>query len=330
VMLLLLEPAGRIVRFNKTCEQLTGYDDDEAVWGRPFWDVFIAGSDHALAQEAIAAAAAHAPVAEQELRWYTRSGDGLVVETRCTPILDGQGEWKLQLSGLDITERKRYLDELHASRARIVEAGDAERRRLERNLHDGAQQRLVSLSLALRLAQARMATDPQGASEILAGADAELGAALEELRELARGLHPAVLADRGLEAAIESLAERSTLPVTIDLDLDERLPPAVEVAAFYVAAESLTNIAKHAGATQARVHVTRDSSLAYVEVRDDGRGGATAGAGSGLDGLADRVAALHGRLEIDSPAGGGTTVRAIIPLPPAKTQRRRQNTSATV
>ena len=315
VMLLLLDTAGRVVRFNRTCERLTGYPDDETVWDRNFWEVFVDEADHERAKEAIAAAAGHKPLGEQELHWRSRSGEELVVATRCTPILDGQGEWKIQLSGLDLTERERYLDELRASRSRIVEAGDAERRRLERNLHDGAQQRLVSLSLALRLAQARVATDPDGAVEILNGAGAELNAALEELRELARGLHPAVLADRGLEAALDSLAERATLPVDLEVDLDCRLPLAVEVAGFYVVAESLTNVAKYALATRALVRVVRENGNAVVEVRDDGIGGAEVDAGSGLHGLTDRLAVLDGRLEIDSPRGGGTVVRAIIPIP---------------
>ena len=318
VMFLLLDSAGHVVRFNGTCEQLTGYPDDETTWGKPFWEVFVDPADHEHAREAIAAAAAHEPIGERELRWRSRDGEELVVATRCSPILDGQGEWKIQVSGLDLTERTRYLGELRASRARIVEAGDAERRRLERNLHDGAQQRLVSISLALRLAQSRITTDPSGATEILAGAGRELAAALEELRELARGLHPAVLADRGLEAALDSLAERATVPVDVELDLERRLPGAVEVAAFYVVAESLTNVAKYSHADRALVRVTCAHGLALVEVRDDGVGGAEVGAGSGLGGLADRLAALDGRLEIESPRGAGTVVRAIIPVSPSE------------
>jgi PAS domain S-box-containing protein len=217
-----------------------------------------------------------------------------------------------------LAERERHLEQLRASRARIVEAGDSERRRLERNLHDGAQQRLVALSIALRLAQARMTTDTEAASEILDDAGAELAAALAELRDLARGLHPAILTDRGLEAALKSLAERAPLPVDVEVDLNRRLPPAVEVGAFYVAAESLTNVAKHAAATRVRVALTCRDDLAIVEVRDDGRGGADTNGGSGLRGLDDRVAALGGRLEIDSVSGGGTTVRAILPAPPAE------------
>jgi signal transduction histidine kinase len=221
------------------------------------------------------------------------------------------------------------LSELRASRARIVEAGDAERRRLERNLHDGAQQHLVSLSIALRLAQARIATDPVAATEILDGASDELASALEELRELARGLHPAVLSDRGLEAALDGLAQRAPLPVEIETELDRRLPPAVEAAAYYLVAESLTNIVKHSNATQAHVRVICDDGLATVEVCDDGRGGADAEAGSGLRGLADRLAALDGQFAIASPLGKGTAVRAILPVPPSEDESPGRATDVT-
>lgn len=315
VIFLLVDASGRIVRFNSTCEELTGIVDDESVRGRLFWDVFMEPADHAAAQEMVGLLGSEVYVAEQKLRWRSRGRDGLVVATSGTSILDAQGVPHVLVCGLDVTERERHLEELRASRARIVDAGDSERRRLERNLHDGAQQRLVSLSLALRLAQGRVATDPDGAKEILEGAATELSAALAELRELARGLHPAVLADRGLEAALDSLAERAMLPVDVEVELETRLPAAVEVAAFYVVAESLTNVAKYARAERALVRVTSDGEVAVVEVRDDGVGGARVGPGSGLRGLTDRLAALDGRIEVDSPAGGGTVVRALIPLP---------------
>jgi PAS domain S-box-containing protein len=198
--------------------------------------------------------------------------------------------------------------QLAASRARIVQAGDAERRRLERNLHDGAQQRLVSLSITLRLAARRHQEDDE-----LLHADEELGHALEELRELARGIHPAVLTEYGLGPALDALAARATLPVDLDVELAERLPPAVEAAAYYVVAEALTNVAKYARASGARVHVFRNDGGAVVEVRDDGVGGAQE-SGSGLRGLADRVEALGGGLWLNSPPGAGTTLLAEIPV----------------
>ena len=204
-------------------------------------------------------------------------------------------------------------EELAASRARIVEAGDAERRRLERNLHDGAQQRLVATSLSVRLA-ANRAGDDQQLHAMLDRAGEELALALEELRELARGLHPAVLSDHGLNAALQTLADRAPVPVLVDVALDdERLPEPVEAAAYYVVAEALTNMAKHARASEARVRVQRADGHAVVEVADDGVGGADAKGGSGLCGLVDRVEALGGRLTVTSPAGAGTRLRAELP-----------------
>jgi signal transduction histidine kinase len=195
-----------------------------------------------------------------------------------------------------------------------VEAADDARQRLERNLHDGAQQRLVSLSLALRLAQAKLRDDPAGADQILAAAGDELTHALAELRELARGIHPAVLTDRGLPAALEALASRAPLTVELSTSLDERLPGPVEAAAYYVVAEALTNVAKYADATAVRVRAERNDGRVLVEVADDGVGGADPALGSGLRGLADRVEALDGRLDVESAEGAGTRVRAVIPV----------------
>jgi signal transduction histidine kinase/PAS domain-containing protein len=204
-------------------------------------------------------------------------------------------------------------EQLTASRARIVQAGDAERRRLERNLHDGAQQRLVTLSLSLRLALSKLRDDPAEAQQLLEASASELSFALEELRELARGLHPAILSDRGLGAALEALATRAPMPVELADVPPERLPPSVEAAAYYVVAESLTNVAKYAEARSAHVSVLRRDGIAIVEVEDDGVGGADASRGSGLRGLADRVEALEGRLVVTSETGRGTRVRAEIP-----------------
>jgi PAS domain S-box-containing protein len=205
-------------------------------------------------------------------------------------------------------------EQLTASRSRIVQAGDAERRRLERNLHDGAQQRLVALALALRLAQAKLPNDPSGAHELLDRASEELALGLEELRELARGIHPAILTDRGLAPALEALAARATVPVVVNGLPTERLPEPIEAAAFYVVAESLTNVAKYASAQSARVDLARNDGLLVVEVSDDGVGGADSAKGSGLRGLTDRVEALGGRLRVSSESGTGTTVRAELPL----------------
>jgi signal transduction histidine kinase len=210
-------------------------------------------------------------------------------------------------------ELQARLDDLRESRARIVQAGDAARRKLERDLHDGAQQRLVGLALDLRLAREKLEKDPKGAAQMLDDATAELARATEELRELARGIHPAVLSDRGLEAAVGSLAKRAPLPVRIESSLEARLPEPVEAAAYFVVSEALANVVKHSGADRAEVGIRRENGRLLVEVRDDGAGGANP-AGSGLRGLADRVAALDGSLEVNGQSSGGTVIRAEIPV----------------
>jgi signal transduction histidine kinase len=205
-------------------------------------------------------------------------------------------------------------EEMRASRARIVKAADAAREKLERNLHDGAQQRLVSVSLTLRLALTRFDSDAQDARELVTKAADELTQAIDELRELARGIHPAVLTGRGLGPALEALAARAALSVEVSADLEERLPAPVEAAAYYLVAESLTNATKYANATEVEVRVRRSNGLAHIEVVDDGIGGADPSRGSGLRGLADRVEALDGRLGIESPPASGTRVWAEIPV----------------
>jgi signal transduction histidine kinase len=195
-----------------------------------------------------------------------------------------------------------------------VEAGISERRRLERNLHDGAQQRLVSLALQLRLARQTLERDPAEAGEMLASAGDELNLALEELRELARGLHPAILSDRGLQAAFDSLAARAPFPVEIAGVPAERFDEALEAALYYVVAESLTNAAKYASASTARIRMSKTDTAVVVEIQDDGRGGANLGGGSGLRGLADRVEALGGHFDVRSPLGAGTVVHVQLPL----------------
>jgi signal transduction histidine kinase len=209
-------------------------------------------------------------------------------------------------------ELRARVNELSASRARIVGAGDEERRRLERNLHDGAQQRLVALGMQLRLLGPRIRTDPAAAEALVATAAAELATSVDELRELAHGIHPAVLG-HGLTVALESLAARSTVATAVSVDLLERLPEVVEVAAYFVASEALANVAKHAQASAVQITVSRGARGALVEVADDGVGGADDAGGSGLRGLADRVEALGGQLRISSPLGTGTTISAVIP-----------------
>jgi signal transduction histidine kinase len=204
------------------------------------------------------------------------------------------------------------LEELRGSRARLVEAGDAARRRLERDLHDGEQQRLVSLSVALRLVATRLGPDTEEAL-LLAGAHEELRCSLTELRDLAQGIHPAVLSDHGLAVALESLAARAPLPVRLEAEVPTRPPARVEVAAYYLVTEALTNVAKYARASQATVNLSLSAGTLVVEVADDGAGGADPRRGTGLRGLADRVEALDGRLQVTSRPGEGTTVRAELP-----------------
>ncbi len=209
------------------------------------------------------------------------------------------------------TESRARLSELQASRARIVEAGDAERRRLERNLHDGAQQRLVAVAMQLRLIRAR-AAEPAEVEALAIKAGDELASSLDELRELARGIHPAVL-DHGLGAALESLAARSPVLTSLTVDVARPLPKPIELATYFVASEALANVAKYAQATAVTLRVARNGASVSVEIADNGVGGADPTRGSGLRGLEDRVAALDGALRVSSPAGGGTTVTAELP-----------------
>jgi signal transduction histidine kinase len=211
-----------------------------------------------------------------------------------------------------------------ACRARIVEAVDAERRRLERNLHDGAQQRLVALAIRLRRLEAKLDGEPVAARRLLASAREELALALDELRALARGVHPVILSDRGLRPALEALAARAPMTVRFSALPVTRLPEPVEAAAYYLVAEALTNTARHAPDSVVDVNVSRADGCVRIEVRDDGLGGAEVGSGSGLQGLVDRFEALGGRLEINSPRGVGTTLIGEIPYasrPPAVAAR---------
>lgn len=204
-------------------------------------------------------------------------------------------------------------EDLQTSRARLVKAGDEQRRKLERNLHDGAQQRLVALALQLRLAKARAQTDPEQVPELLVAASEELDHALGELRELARGLHPAALTEQGLRPAVQALADRLPLIVKVQAP-SERLPDHIEATAYYISSESLTNIAKHAEATSAEVEFTLDGESLRFEISDDGRGGADPASGSGILGLRDRAEAIGGTLFVISPPGKGTVVTGALPL----------------
>ena len=205
------------------------------------------------------------------------------------------------------------VEEQRAKRAMAVDVAAAERRRIERDLHDGAQQRLVALAMGLGMAREKFASQPEAAKTLLDEAHDEAKRALAELRDLARGIHPAVLTDRGLDAAISALAARSPVPVEVRADLRDRPPAVAESTAYFVVAEALANVAKHAAATRVQVRIAREGGRLLVEVRDDGVGGADPAGGGGLAGLADRVAAVDGRLIIASPKGGPTVVQAELP-----------------
>jgi PAS domain S-box-containing protein len=312
--------------WNPAAERIFGWSRDEML-GRAGLPM-APPSRREESEELFARVRAGESVSGHETVRLRKDGTLVEVSIASAPVRDGSGRVVGNMVAYtDITERKLQEAELHrlnaelqtrleqlaASRARIVTAGDVERRRLERNLHDGAQQRLVTLSLSLRAALEKLDSDPAAARTALVDARDELALALEELRELARGLHPAVLSDRGLRAAVEALGERAPVPVEVTDIPGERLPEPVEAAAYYLIAEALTNVAKYASASKVHVRVASAGGTVVVEVSDDGVGGADAAGGTGLRGLADRVEALGGSLEVASPAGAGTSLRAEIP-----------------
>jgi PAS domain S-box-containing protein len=308
-------------------ERITGYPASEfiASAGRSFSSI-IHPDDlervHAECRNAIAADRSFA----LEYRVARVGGDWRCVLDRGVRTVDRDGhEW---LDGIifDITEQRAAeqallvraaeaarIAELQASRVRIIDAADNARRRLARDLHDGAQQRLLSALLRLGLVERRLSPD-DALLDLVREARAELDAGLADLRELARGIHPAVLTDHGLSAAVRALTDRCGLPVELRDELSERLEPAVETALYYTVAESLANVVRYAEASSATVILRSADGWAIAEIADDGRGGADPGRGSGLRGLTDRLGALRGSLDVDSPPGGGTRLRARVPL----------------
>ncbi|MFN8222829.1 MAG: histidine kinase [Gaiellales bacterium] len=327
-LLVLVDLEGRVVKANPAALAAAGLSRAAEVNGRPFWEIFIDPGEREGMIARFRAAAPEFPRASYENTFTNRRDETHVIAWESAPVLDGEGRVTgIVAGGLDITERKqrelelarerdlrqRQEAEVRASRARIVRAGDEARQRLERNLHDGAQQRLVSLSVSLRLIEGRLESDPGSAAEMLVAARAELSEALDELRELARGIHPAILSDRGLLPAVESLASRLPIDVEITGKADG-LPDTVEAALYYVVAESLTNVVRYAKTDRATVALAREGGLVAVVVSDEGEGGADLARGTGLRGLQDRVAALDGRFALDSAPGRGTRVRAEIPV----------------
>jgi PAS domain S-box-containing protein len=307
-----MDARGRVLGWNHAAETTFGYRAHEAV-GRDMADLIVPPSLRAKHRSGLARyLESEQPVVldrRLELSAVHKNGTEFPVELTITRIaLPGPATFTGYLR--DITDRRRAEAELRASRARLVEVADEERRRIQRNLHDGAQQRLVSVMLMLgRLRR----SDDREQRELLEGAVDELAAGVQELRELAGGLHPAVLSERGLAPALEALALRAPLPVELAAPPKRRLPEPVEAAAYYVVAEAVANTQKHAGAGRIVVTARVEPDRLVVEVDDDGTGGADP-EGDGLRGLHDRVEALNGTLEVDSPEGRGTRVRARLPI----------------
>ncbi|WIX88040.1 sensor histidine kinase [Amycolatopsis sp. DG1A-15b] len=224
------------------------------------------------------------------------------------------GELALALLGPDRTKRlEQKAERLQASRARGVDAAEAERRRIERDLHDGAQQRLVAVAMSLGRAKSKFDQDPQLVRDLIDEAHSDAKLAVSELRDLARGIYPAVLGDRGLDAALSAQAAKSPIPVDVSVDVEPRPPAAVETTAYFIVGETLTNIAKHSGASEAEVKVWRTDDHVVVEITDNGHGGAEVRPGGGLAGLADRAATIDGVITVVSPVGGPTVIRADLP-----------------
>ena len=302
----------RIIRYNDALEALCGRPDGGETRGRLFHKVFAVPREASDVKRRLLS---EDEDVEHESAFRCGDGSAAIVSWVKRRVTDADGRPRIFFSGVDVTTLKREQSELRASRARVVEAADATRRRIERDLHDGAQQRLVSMSLALRLARQALKNGKQAsAAKQLQAIEGELDAALEELRELARGIHPAVLTDRGLPDALEMLAVRSTVPVEVEQAPSERLSPQIEAAVYYVVAEALTNVAKYARARVASVRVFQEDGQVVAEIEDDGVGGADKAKGSGLRGLSDRVEALDGELAVESPRGGPTILRVRIPF----------------
>jgi PAS domain S-box-containing protein len=309
-----MDAAGKVLEFNPAAERTFGYTTEAAV-GRDMADLIVPEDLRESHRQGLGRYLADGVPHMLDRRIETEAvrADGVTfpVELTITRIdVPGPPTFTGQIR--DITERLGAEAELKASRARIIDAGDEARRQIERDLHDGAQQQLVSVAMNLRVAHELIDGDPAGAGELLREAAGDLAEAIAELRELARGIHPAVLTDGGLDPALHSLARRSVTPTIVVAVPSERLAAAVEAAAYFVVAEGLTNAARYASASRIEVEVSKIKERLIVEIRDDGVGGAR-GDGDGLRGLVDRLAVLDGSLTIDSDAGRGTTVRAEVP-----------------
>jgi PAS domain S-box-containing protein len=308
---------GRIVFLNPAAVSILGYAAEEELLGAVSHETI-----HYLRPDGSPFPSSECPLLRSvrtgetvriDQDWFVRKDrTRVVVSYSSAPVNlhDGRGA---VVAFQDISHRLR-LGEVEASRARIVAAADETRRRIERDLHDGAQQRIVALGLDVRVATAMTPPELEDLRTRLARIERGLGDALDEVREIARGIHPAVLTDGGLDPALKILARRSAIPVQLEVQVGHRLPERVEVAAYYLVSEALTNAAKHSKASVVHVAVTAEEDLLLLTIRDDGIGGANPSQGSGLIGLRDRVETLGGTIEVSSPAGRGTSLRVTIPL----------------
>lgn len=303
-----IDSGGRIVEVNAAVQDVFGHPPETLV-GREMASALVPPSLRRRHREGLARGTGNLIGRRVEITALHADGRELPVELTITRI-DVPGPPMYTGYVRDITDRLQRERELRDSRARIVAAADEARRRLERDLHDGAQSRLLAVGLDLKVIQGGL--EPDVAAR-LAGAREELKLATDELRELARGIHPAVLTERGLVPALRTLVRRAPLPVGLEYSTEGRCPAPIEAAGYFLAAEALTNVVRYAEATRADVRVGLGDGVLSVVISDDGRGGAVAASGSGLRGMADRLAALDGTLEIESPAGGGTIVRGVIP-----------------
>jgi len=324
-----LDPDWTMYLIGDEIERITGYPATDFVENhvRTYMSL-IHPDDRERVERDVWAAVTAGRQFELEYRVCAAWGEERWVLERGCAVVGHEREW---LDGIifDITDRRRFEEtarraeaeaavaqELSESRKRIMRAADDARRRIERDLHDGAQQSLVCALMTLRGGLQRLADDPQGAAELLRTTQTHLERGLQDLRELAHGIHPSLLSARGLAVALDELAARVPVPVTVVDELRDRLAPDVEAALYFSAAEAVTNAAKHARPSEVRVRIGRRNCIAFVEVRDDGVGGASLELGSGMRGLSDRLATLGGTVRVASPAGAGTTLVAEVPLEP--------------
>ena len=334
-----LDPDWTMAVITGEIERISGFPPSDFVdSARRTFGSIIHPDDRAVVHREIQAATDEDRPFGLEYRILRRDGAiAWVLERGQLVITVPSGEAWLHGVIFDITERKQAeevlrqheaeqarIAELKAARVRILAAQDATRREIERDLHDGAQQQLVTLALTLRMIKSTLASNPGAASILVDEAIADLAEATAELRELARGIHPTVLTEKGLRAAVEVLAARTPVSVRVDCSISKRLPTAIEVAAYYAVAEALTNVARYANAGEATVRLSRRGEWLFVEISDDGAGGADPATGTGLRGLNDRIEALDGALTITSPPGQGTHLHVKLPLTPGSSAGRGQ------